>query len=372
MEQCKKALTRLMAKADPLDVNLNVFIEAVAKAERARVPTQDITKAKARLAEVKVAHDENDQKLRGKDVWMVASSVDRNGTAMKLREPKVITALDRPIGLHLQAVRWEGADLRCKDYIDDPENPRAPPKMSTSGAHFEGVDMVAARLSDARLDGAFLTDANLEQAHLEKSQLLKADIKRSCFSGCKMSKACLRDCDASNAVFSRAVLCEADLGRGLFGFANFSNCDLRGADLREADLRGANFFMADLTDAALDGADLSNTRFLGAKLDNAKLGSIKLDGILAERADEMVLAKLALNLSAAGSKSQWSIDTCILEAMHQPPGTPGRPSSPPLREIARPMTVPWGVRYRRSAEPATSTTGSDAWRPMSVSSPFGR
>ena len=81
MEQCKKALTRLMAKADPLDVNLNVFIEAVAKAERARVPTQDITKAKARLAEVKVAHDENDQKLRGKDVWMVASSVDRNGTA---------------------------------------------------------------------------------------------------------------------------------------------------------------------------------------------------------------------------------------------------------------------------------------------------
>ena len=125
-------------------------------------------------------------------------------------------------------------------------------------------------------------------------------------------------------------------------------------------------------DARLGQLSDTRTRFLGAKLDNAKLGSIKLDGILAERAEEMVLAKLALNLSAAGSKSQWSIDTCILEAMHQPPGTPGRPSSPPLREIARPMTVPWGVRYRRSAEPATSTTGSDAWRPMSVSSPFGR
>ena len=97
-------------------------------------------------------------------------------------------------------------------------------------------------------------------ADCEGWETMKAD-----FSHCDLSGANLSDAYLSDADFSGVNLSGADLRDADFSGADFSGADLSGANLRYADLCGANLsyanlHYADLSDANLSGANLSNAK----------------------------------------------------------------------------------------------------------------
>ncbi|MCF6325348.1 MAG: pentapeptide repeat-containing protein [Gammaproteobacteria bacterium] len=105
------------------------------------------------------------------------------------------------------------------------------------GVNWSNCQMAAARLSNAKLDGALMKNMNLSRADLRGSQLVGANLS----------------------------------------FSNLSAALLNDADIRQATLVGVNLSGADLEGAVFDGADLSYVDFGGANLAGASLNGAKLD-----------------------------------------------------------------------------------------------
>ena len=83
-------------------------------------------------------------------------------------------------------------------------------------------------------------------------------------------------CDLSGANLSDANLSGANLSGANLRYANLRGADLSGAYLRGADLSGAYLRDAYLSDAYLRGADLSGANLSGADLSGANLRDVNL------------------------------------------------------------------------------------------------
>jgi uncharacterized protein YjbI with pentapeptide repeats len=133
------------------------------------------------------------------------------------------------------------------------------PQSSFKGTNFSGANLTLAIFQDADLTGANLSKANLQQAALYGAQIIGANL-----AGANLTKGKL-----VYANFKGSVLRDA----------NFSNADLKFAELQQVDLRGANLTGADLTNANLANANLQNAILDGAKLDGTILtGATMPDG----------------------------------------------------------------------------------------------
>ena len=98
--------------------------------------------------------------------------------------------------------------------------------------------------------------------------LCKADLRCIDFNGANLCGADFCDANLSGANFcgadlSGAVFWRADLSRINFSDANLRGADLYGAKLSRANLRGADLYGAKLSDANFCGAKLSKTNLSG-------------------------------------------------------------------------------------------------------------
>jgi uncharacterized protein YjbI with pentapeptide repeats len=101
------------------------------------------------------------------------------------------------------------------------------------------------------------------------------------FSDADLRSADLRDADLSYANFisadlSCASLIGADLTRAIFNCANLSGADLRSANLIGADLNSSDFSDANLTNVNFVGADLRRVDLRRANLSNSDLDRVDL------------------------------------------------------------------------------------------------
>jgi uncharacterized protein YjbI with pentapeptide repeats len=131
-------------------------------------------------------------------------------------------------------------------------------------ANFYQTFIVNGNFEQARLDRAFFRYADARGAKFGGAQAELAD-----FSGAKIHLAELTG-TFSRADFSDADLRGADLSGGHFEEASFHGANLRGANLSDADFRGA-----DLREAHLDGANLERVNFFAADLRKASLTSVR-------------------------------------------------------------------------------------------------
>ena len=112
------------------------------------------------------------------------------------------------------------------------------------GARLEGAQLAGARMTDVHLDGAMLNQANLRGAILAGASLRHVSL-----FGARMQDALLNQADLHNA-----SLWDARLPRACVYDADLTKARLNGARLHEAVLAGS-----DLSGAILDGADLTDT-----------------------------------------------------------------------------------------------------------------
>jgi uncharacterized protein YjbI with pentapeptide repeats len=96
------------------------------------------------------------------------------------------------------------------------------------------------------------------------------------FSGVNLSKLSLGGAYLAYANLSQEDLQGADLREANLSYANLSQADLRGADLREANLSDANLQGTNLQGANLQGATLNNARLIRTNLQGANLQNARL------------------------------------------------------------------------------------------------
>lgn len=154
-------------------------------------------------------------------------------------------------------------------------------------ASFEDCDLSAASFAQARITGARFNGADLQRADFsgasgEKAEFFKVDARAANFAAASLgasranassdfSDADLRGAQLPGGHWSGAVLCRARLGEAVLDGADLSRCRLDGASLLRASAKAARFDKADL-----DGADLSYVNLFKGSLRLAKLGSARL------------------------------------------------------------------------------------------------
>lgn len=108
------------------------------------------------------------------------------------------------------------------------------------------------------------------------ADLRTANLGFALLRGASLAKANLRHADLRGANISESTLAQADLAG-----SRLADATLAGADLTEADLRNADLFRADLEGAVLINADLSGTNlqktiFQDTKVDGADLSQARM------------------------------------------------------------------------------------------------
>jgi uncharacterized protein YjbI with pentapeptide repeats len=134
------------------------------------------------------------------------------------------------------------------------------------GIDLRRIDLRAAELASAELDGSLLGNADLRRANLSGASLVRADLHHADLSGSN-----LRGADLSGARVHFANLERADLSGADLTAADFANARLRRAALPSAFCRAASFIDADLRAANLTAAILESANLTGAIMDGARL-----------------------------------------------------------------------------------------------------
>lgn len=143
--------------------------------------------------------------------------------------------------------------------------------MITSTAQLAGAYLDHACWPDVQLEAANLADADLNGADLCRANLDEATIERA-----KLARACLREADLRQVIGMNADLREADLGSVRASSAAFADACLLGANLEDAVLRGASFVRTDLRNANLAGADLGGSNLQAARIEGADFTAANL------------------------------------------------------------------------------------------------
>ncbi|MEY3867281.1 MAG: hypothetical protein RLZZ338_1172 [Cyanobacteriota bacterium] len=164
--------------------------------------------------------------------------------------------------------------------------------------------------------------------YLQAVNLIWADFSNLDFSGANLRDADLRLTILSGSNFARAKLIGTNFrGADLRG-ANLSEADLSGANLSGADLRGANLSQTDLIVADLRRVNLSGADFTGADLSGADFTGADLSGANLSEANlrdtKLIVADLRranlTNVKLKGAevgKSQWGNNPGITAEIKQ-------------------------------------------------------
>ncbi len=193
----------------------------------------------------------------------------------------------------------KGADLREAQLMDARMNGANLEKAEMRKAdlrfgRLKDARFHSAQLPEARLFGAKLSHAKMRCAYLHSASAERADFSHACLDGATMDWLCLRGGNLSGACFRGASLHAAKLnGAGLSG-ADFYNADLtmselrdakyhnkanwEGAKLRYVDLHGVDFSDANMKGADLECANLEAADFWGTDFRDAMLLGAKLRG----------------------------------------------------------------------------------------------
>lgn len=115
----------------------------------------------------------------------------------------------------------------------------------------DGIELQAARLERAALQGASLSSADLTGARLDKAQLQGASLSKAILHHTKfieavMDGAKLQDVYAKHVSFEKARLHDADLSGATVVSANFKSCALEGSRLIHTNMHYADFSNANL------------------------------------------------------------------------------------------------------------------------------
>jgi uncharacterized protein YjbI with pentapeptide repeats len=150
---------------------------------------------------------------------------------------------------------FNGADLRALKSIKS-FNLTA---LSAKGAVFYGLDMEGVQLQGAHLEGADLRACNLKRADLRGARLM----------GAKLSGSDLREAVLGPLLIGAERVLPCDMTRVVAKGADFSNADLRQANMVFADLSRSNFTGANLRQADLTASHRPGVKGLATALDNA-------------------------------------------------------------------------------------------------------
>jgi len=146
-----------------------------------------------------------------------------------------------------------------------------------TGANLAGANLQAGNLMSADLMGSNLNGANFQRAHVENVNLKGADLTRSNFEFALLCNAEMSEANLEGANFGSADLRGAhydgedcvkrsSLKNAKIGAVDWSNKDMRGAQLQGCELQGCqltntNLWYANFEGAVLTGADLTGSRF---------------------------------------------------------------------------------------------------------------
>lgn len=139
-------------------------------------------------------------------------------------------------------------------------------------------------LQGSWLNGAKLTRARLQGAYLVGAYLQGADLREAYLQGARLGGAYLQETKLHSARLHRADLVEAQLQDSELKEAQLYGANLAKARLQRADLFDAHLQGSILELASLQGATLVNTRLQGvnlwdASLQGARLNQARLQGI---------------------------------------------------------------------------------------------
>jgi uncharacterized protein YjbI with pentapeptide repeats len=166
----------------------------------------------------------------------------------------------------------------------------AGPRISAAGVELEDLELDELDLRDARLSRVTLADITARSAVFDAADLSGAHLLRSELQGSSMARATLNECDLEQstlwgvnlecasmlgATVSRCAFHDAALVDTWLDGAMFTDCDLRGADLRVTrDVRSSrnptSFVRCDLRNTYWHGRDLSRTAFIHCRLHGAR------------------------------------------------------------------------------------------------------
>jgi uncharacterized protein YjbI with pentapeptide repeats len=147
------------------------------------------------------------------------------------------------------------------------------------------IDLHAAQLGTADLQGAKFAEANLQRADLQEANLQRANLQRADLQEANLQRANLQRANLQRANLQGANLQGASLPWASLPWANLQGANLRVANLQEANLQRAKLQGADLLGADLLGADLQRASLPWANLQGANLRVANLQGADLQGAD---------------------------------------------------------------------------------------
>lgn len=158
----------------------------------------------------------------------------------------------------LRAVDLSGADLGEAVLIT----------VRAAGTRFTKASMVKTRIIEhSDLDHASLTECDMTEANMRGCNLLGCDLSNSVADRADFSECDLRGANLYRVVAREAMWIKARLDQASLVSANLMNGILRNVDLFGTDLRGANLFGADLSRAGTD----AQTNFSEALMKRAQM-----------------------------------------------------------------------------------------------------
>lgn len=137
-------------------------------------------------------------------------------------------------------------------------------------------------LIGAELQGIPLPHTNFSAANFSRCDLTGADLSRGTHIDIRLTDAILTGASFSDSTLTGAKLTGAKAEKAIFALAKLDEAaldgaDLTGADLSGADLRRASLIGAHLENAVLIGADVRGANFQGAVLTGAMLDGARSD-----------------------------------------------------------------------------------------------
>ncbi|MEO1264327.1 MAG: pentapeptide repeat-containing protein, partial [Pseudomonadota bacterium] len=147
-----------------------------------------------------------------------------------------------------------------------------------------------------------LRDRDLRYARFDRSDLRQVDLTRSKLQFASFKRTDLRNVKL-NCIDLDVVIIEGKRERGQC--VDAEGADFTNADLREANLAGSNFAGAQFGTANLAEANMAYTSLIGAKFDDARLQKADLSGGIQAQGADFLLAKLE-GADLKGAKLQGS------------------------------------------------------------------
>jgi uncharacterized protein YjbI with pentapeptide repeats len=202
--------------------------------------------------------------------------------ARNIRPPILSNELDTAIierldGLELDQCRVE----RC-----------ALAKETGERVHFDGVQVVAAVLTESKLHFVSWIDVLCERCDLSIIDWPKAKLTRVELRGCRVTGAKVLEGEFDNVRFVDCHLEYASFPAARFRQVSFEQCRLKEADFSGADLAGTMF-----TECDLDGVDFCRAKLQGADISAStfreiEVGAGDVRGLVVSREQATGLSRL--------------------------------------------------------------------------------